>query len=85
MTDTAVLAEVRGLLKDVLQLRQADSFTAQSQLLGNLPEFDSMAVVAIITALEDRFGVAVEDDEISADTFATLGSLADFVAAKTGR
>jgi acyl carrier protein len=51
-------------------------------LLGNLPELDSMAVVSVITALEERYGFTVNDDEISAETFATLGSLVDFVERK---
>ncbi|MCB1864016.1 MAG: acyl carrier protein [Chromatiales bacterium] len=48
-------------------------------LLGALPEFDSMAVVAVLTAIEDTFGFAVEDDAISADDFASVGSLCSFV------
>jgi len=51
-------------------------------LLGNLPELDSMAVVSIITALEEYYGFVVHDDEISGETFATLGSLVAFVEAK---
>jgi acyl carrier protein len=41
-----------------------------------------MAVVAVITALEEQYGFFVEDDEISADTFSTLGSLVEFVENK---
>lgn len=41
-----------------------------------------MAVVSLITALEDHFGIAVADDELEAATFATLGSLAEFVRQK---
>jgi acyl carrier protein len=51
-------------------------------LLGALPELDSMAVVSILTALEEHFGFTVDDDEISAETFATLGSLTEFVDQK---
>jgi acyl carrier protein len=53
-----------------------------SPLLGSLPELDSMAVVSLIGALEERFGIAIDDDDISASTFATLGTLAAFVAQK---
>jgi acyl carrier protein len=41
-----------------------------------------MAVVGLITALEEHFGIIVDDDEISADTFESLGSLASFVEEK---
>jgi acyl carrier protein len=77
--------QVRGVLRDVLSLGdRADRLTMHSALLGSVPELDSMAVVNVIAALEDRFGITVDDDEISGDTFASLGSLVEFVAAKTG-
>jgi acyl carrier protein len=79
------LDDVKLILTDVLNLGDAGrALDAGSPLLGAIPELDSMAVVNLITALEEHFGITVEDDEISADTFATLGSLAAFVAAKLG-
>ena len=78
-----ILDEVRQVLRDTLQLAEgAARLTASSALLGSVPELDSMAVVAVMTALEDRFGFVIDDDEISAETFATLGSLVEFVEAK---
>ena len=77
------LNETKRILADTLQLgERAASFDAATALLGSLPELDSMAVVSIITALEDHYGFIVEDDEISAETFETLGSLAAFVEQK---
>ena len=77
------LNDVKQILIDVLALgEQGATLTAQSPLLGSIPELDSMAVVNLITALEDHFGITVEDDDIGAATFETLGTLADFVAAK---
>ena len=71
---------VRGILADTLQLPGGGSqLQSDTPLLGALPELDSMAVVTVITALEDSFGFIVEDDEISADTFATFGTLVAFV------
>jgi len=71
------------LLADTLQLgARAGSLTADSALLNALPELDSQAVVQLITAIEDHFGFTVADDEVSADTFATLGTLSEFVAGK---
>ena len=79
------LDDVKQILTDVLSLGDAGAaLDAQSPLLGSIPELDSMAVVNLITALEEHFGIVVEDDEISADTFATLGSLSAFVAHKIG-
>jgi acyl carrier protein len=77
------LDEVKATLIDVLSLGDAGQcLTADSPLLGSLPELDSMAVVSLISALEERFDIAIDDDDISASTFETLGSLANFVAAK---
>ena len=79
------LNEVRNIVTDVLNLGAAGaSLDAGSPLLGSLPELDSMAVVSLIGALEEQFGIMVDDDEISASTFATLGSLAAFVQEKSG-
>jgi acyl carrier protein len=76
--------DVRNILRDVLSLgNRADNLQRNSALLGALPELDSMAVVGVLAALEDRFGFSVDDDEISGATFATFGSLVDFVSDKT--
>ena len=78
-----MLDDVKGLLGETLQLgARANALDAGSPLLGTLPELDSMAVVTLIAAIEERFGITVDDDEISAATFATLGSLTDFVSRK---
>jgi acyl carrier protein len=75
--------DVKKLLAQTLQMgARADALSADSVLLGALPELDSMTVVSILTGMEDYFGFTVEDDEISADTFETLGSLVAFVDAK---
>ena len=57
-------------------------FFSDTQLLGAIPELDSMAVVSLIAGLEDRFGITVDDDEIEGSTFATVGSLVEFVDGK---
>lgn len=78
--------EVLSMLDDVLGLGgRALKFSADTPLLGALPELDSMAVVTLINAMEDQFGITVDDDEISGDTFASVGSLSRFISAKLGR
>lgn len=79
-----IQSDVKNMLARSLQLGapRADALTAESPLLGAVPELDSMAVVNILTALEDHFGFTVDDDEISAETFATLGTLIKFVELK---
>ena len=78
-----VIDDVKTLLGSTLQLgKRLDMMNASTPLLGAIPELDSMAVVSVITALEERFGIAVADDEIGAANFETLGSLVAFVEQK---
>lgn len=77
------VARLKAILRDALNLGdRADKLTADSPLLGAIPEFDSMAVVTVLTMIEDEFGISVGDDEVSAETFETLGSLASFMDGK---
>jgi acyl carrier protein len=61
---------------------RADGLVPESQLLGNLPELDSIAVVELLAALQDRFGIEIEDDEVIGEMFETLGQLAAFIDSK---
>ncbi|MBY0578926.1 MAG: acyl carrier protein [Burkholderiales bacterium] len=79
----ASMNAVKTLLGTVLQLGdRAQALNPESPLLGSIPELDSMAVVNLIAAIEDHFGFTIDDDEISAESFATLKSLTDFVDRK---
>lgn len=81
----STMTDVKNVLAQALQLGpRAEALDEKSPLLGALPELDSMAVVSILTSLEEHFGFTVEDDEINAETFATLGSLTTFVEQKLG-
>lgn len=76
---------LRALLDEVLNLGgRAAAFTADTALLGALPELDSMAVVKLITAIQERFAIEIEDDELDGSVFASLGALAAFVRGKLG-
>lgn len=71
------------MLDEVLGLRgRSKTFTLGTHLVGAVPELDSMAIVSLVTGIEDRFAIIVDDDEIDADTFATVGSLVEFVSGK---
>ena len=78
-----IKSEILALLDEVLSLKgRASTFTENAPLLGALPELDSMAVVALITSMEERFGFSVDDDEIDGAAFATVGSLIEFAEGK---
>lgn len=75
---------VRGVLRDVLGISQIriDRFDSDTELFGALPELDSMAVAGLLTELEDRLGIMIDDDDVDGDMLATLGALTDFAIAK---
>lgn len=78
-----MIEKVKQVVVATLQLgTQAQSWGAQTRLLGAIPELDSMAVVSLIAGLEEQFGITVHDDEIEASTFETLGTLTEFVEKK---
>jgi acyl carrier protein len=81
MTDT--LNAVRTVLIEALELRQLpDDLKEDTALFGSLPELDSFGVVQLVTSLEARFDITVDDDEFGAEIFETVGTLAGYVDAK---
>jgi acyl carrier protein len=75
--------DIRQLIGELLLLGdRIEKFGPDTPLVGGIPEFDSMAVVTLINALEERFGIQVADDEISAETFETVGKVHEFVLDK---
>ncbi|MFC1750299.1 acyl carrier protein [Pseudomonadota bacterium] len=79
----AVFDDVKHILADVLQLGDdVEEFSVSTPLLGSIPELDSMTVVSLITSLEEYYGFVIEDDEISAEVFESVGSLVSFIEGK---
>ena len=79
----SLFLEVTKILDEVLQLGgKTNGFDMDTALLGRIPEFDSMAVVTVITAIEEQYGIVVDDDEVDAETFETVGSLTAFIENK---
>ena len=76
-----VEATLRALLRDTLGLPAARiaAFDDATELFGALPEFDSMAVATLLTGIEERFAILIEDDDVEAEDFATFGTLLAFV------
>ncbi|MEO8004035.1 MAG: phosphopantetheine-binding protein [Betaproteobacteria bacterium] len=78
-----LLDDVKRVVGGTLQIgSRVQQMSADAPLLGAVPELDSMAVVNLITALEEQFDISVADDEIDASTFETLGSLTQFIERK---
>ncbi|WP_375396168.1 acyl carrier protein [uncultured Sphingomonas sp.] len=77
-------AAVRAVLRDMLGLSEARvaAFDETTPLFGALPELDSMAVAGILTELEDRLGMLIEDDEVNGAMLETFGALSRFARSK---
>lgn len=77
-------SKLRKVLEDVLGLKpgQADGFTDNTGLFGDLPELDSMAVAGLLTEMEDRLDIIIDEDEIDGELFETYGNLLNFAIAK---
>ena len=75
---------LRAVLRDVLGLaaERVKTFGDMTELFGALPEFDSMAVAGLLTELEERLGITIEDDEVDAEMLTTYGALLSFTKAK---
>jgi len=79
----SVQSDVLRVLDEALSLGgRGLEFASDTPLLGAIPELDSMAVVTLITTLEEQLGISIDDDEISGEIFATVGSLVGFVDTK---
>jgi acyl carrier protein len=80
-------AALRAVLQDVLGLspQRVAAFDAETGLFGHLPELDSMAVAGLLTEIEDRLHIVIEDDEVDGEMLGTYGALRAFVEAKRGR
>ncbi|ODU21419.1 MAG: acyl carrier protein [Sphingomonas sp. SCN 67-18] len=81
---TEIEETVRAVLRDVLGLSdaRAQGFRAETPLFGAVPELDSMAVAGLLTEIEDRLGIVIEDDEVDGEMLESFGSLVRFAQMK---
>lgn len=85
MVDTINVEKlVRDVIRDVLGVSQerVDRFHSGTGLFGSLPELDSMAVANLLTELEDRLGIIIDDDEVDGDMLEDFGGLVRFAIRK---
>lgn len=83
MTDQDTFLAVRDVVTTLLGIEdRAETLQPSTPLFGSIPELDSMAVLELISELEVRFGIEVQEEEVTGDVFDTLGSLTDYVDSK---
>ena len=75
---------LRAILCDVLGLDvdHVDTFEADTGLFGHLPELDSMAVAGLLTEMEDRLGIVIDDEDVDGEMLETWGGLLAFAEAR---
>ncbi len=75
---------LRAILQDVLGLsaERVAAFDATTGLFGDLPELDSMAVAGLLTEIEDRLDIVIEDDEVDGELLESYGNLLSFLEDK---
>lgn len=78
-----VVEGVKKVLQEALQLGgRVEAFDETTGLFGSIPEFDSMAVVTVVAGLEEQFGIEIDDDDITAEIFESVGTLTRFIQSK---
>lgn len=84
MSRAALDSELKSIIADVLGIdaEQADAFDAESGLFGHLPELDSMAVAGLLTEMEDRLDILIDDDDVDGEMLETYGGLLAFAEGK---
>lgn len=84
MSRVALDAELKSIIADVLGIdaEQADALDSDSGLFGHLPELDSMAVAGLLTEMEDRLDIVIEDDDVDGEMLETYGGLLGFAEGK---
>ncbi len=77
--------KLRGVLRDVLGLsrERVEAFEDDTGLFGSLPELDSMAVAGLLTEMEDRLGIIIDDDDVDGELLETFGGLLAFAKRKS--
>jgi len=83
MVDTVETA-IRSILSDMLGLSEAqvEAMDADTELFGAIPELDSMAVAGLLTEMEDRLDIMIDDDDVDGELFETFGNLVAFAKSK---
>ena len=84
MSRAAIDEVLKSVIADVLGIdaEQAEAFTPDTGLFGHLPELDSMAVAGLLTEMEDRLDIMIEDDDVDGEMLETYGGLLAFAEAK---
>jgi acyl carrier protein len=77
--------DVEGVIREILASELGvdaallSRCAADTPLLGRGIGLDSMEALALTTALEEHFVLHIDDEDLSAALFETVGTLADYI------
>lgn len=77
----AIKAVLRDIYVTVLRLQMAPAELVETHLIANLG-IDSIIALEILTQVENRFGIVVEDEDITPALVDSLDALSAYVAKK---
>jgi len=84
MSRSALDRALKAIISDVLGIdaEETDQFDNDTGLFGHLPELDSMAVAGLLTEMEDRLDIVIDDDDVDGEMLETYGGLLAFAETK---
>jgi acyl carrier protein len=82
VSETVILDRVRSFVQQNPVYRQNGFVLADGDRLFEKADLDSKYVSAMLTFVEDEFGVLVSDCELSEENLGSLRAVARFVASK---
>ena len=82
MSHEVIKTKLATILSALMPSYDVHYWSQQQELIGHIPEFDSMTIVNLLGEIEEQFGVELDDDDITADNFATIDSITNLICAQ---
>jgi acyl carrier protein len=74
--------DVRAVVVETLAIEYRPDALGADTKLTSIPELDSLGIIELVVEFERRFGVAFDDEDVTAEVFETIGSLTAFLDAR---
>jgi acyl carrier protein len=83
MTPSQISKQLIKQLIAIIPSYDDNFWHSDTELFGAIAEFDSMALVSLIGEIEEYFDITLDDDDISADNFASVASLTQLIVERS--
>ena len=80
METTEIGQELRSFLTEKFLFGRSETLNDDLPLLGNV--IDSQGVIELVVFVQERFTIAVDDEEVTIDNFASVNSIVAFIEQK---